>query len=325
MEMRQIFHSFNIVFRMTPIYALLLVFGALAQANSIDWKAIDSLKNRSTFQDGPNCYNAAFLAKGWTKIVSQTADEELKYYLWNFCELTETEPTPGDIFVDTVGRPQDIEHAVTYLGKGMIFEKPSTVGLLGRFAHAKEIGIFHGDLEKESTYAIRSLEDSDYFKEGKLVYRCQPHSQIEKSLSPLQHLPQYPAFLDAKELLSKLSFSTSPQSTKEFKELPIAVTKVVDILDRLRGISDDDLFLYANAESVFAHFYNFQDGLLKVPKVVSGDAYPKRAFRELTDRMSMSLRCLVERIRKARPGPETDYIVRDVSDTAYVERLNCPK
>ena len=73
------------------------------QESGINWKAIRTLNGVFALHDGPNCYNSTLIAKGYTQIISQTGDEELKYYLWTFCDRENGPPKVGDIIVKTVG------------------------------------------------------------------------------------------------------------------------------------------------------------------------------------------------------------------------------
>lgn len=300
---------------------------AFAKEPSLNWKAIRYLQDRNTFYDGPNCYNATMVAKGWTTIVSQTADEELKYYLWHFCKRINERPIEGDILVQTTGDDKQTEHAAAYLGRGRIFEKLSFLGLLGKFAHSKRIGVYDGNLKRESTYEIRKIKGSDYFKENRLDYRCESLSNIQTKLAVFQNSPEFATLQEAKMLMSKLSFSRTPKARLEFKELPKAIERVSDLLDSLSGETDKDLFLYSNAESINSHFYNLLDGLRIMPKEMYGPNgnMPKLDYEAENNRLQMSMRCLVARIRKARPGPETNYIVRDVIEAAYHSDRICPQ
>mgnify|MGYP001402472567 CR=1 FL=1 len=132
------------------------------QESGINWKAIRTLNGVFALHDGPNCYNSTLIAKGYTQIISQTGDEELKYYLWTFCDRENGPPKVGDIIVKTVGAESEIEHAATYIGSGKIFEKLSSAGIDGYFAHSPP-GVFHGNLLLSSQYTIRKIKDSSYF------------------------------------------------------------------------------------------------------------------------------------------------------------------
>lgn len=296
-----------------------------AQSTDLNWDAIRALVGRKTHQDGPNCYNATFLAKGWTSVIAQTSDEEFKYYLWHFCEPVKDDLRAGDIFVQTAGPDRDTEHGAVFLGDGMLFEKPSIAGLYGGFAWAKKIGTFEGDLEREATYAIRKTGDSDYFHETRNDYRCLPQTEVRRRLATFYRLREFAQIQKTKKLLSKLSFMRFPKKSEEFKRLPAEIDNLSRLLEKLKGDNDQDLFLYANAESIAVHVFNFVDGLRRIPKEANEKEIKTRAYQKQLNRLDMSMRCFVERIRKARSNPETDFIVRQVVMHAYVEPLRCPR
>lgn len=310
---------------MNVILLFLSLNSAFAQTTDLNWKAIRSLEGRQTLQDGPNCYNATFIAKGWTSIIAQTSDEEMKYYLWHFCESVKDDLRPGDILVQTLDESQQTEHAAVFVGNGLIFEKPSTSSLYGRIAWAKKIGISDSDVETESTYALRKIEDSMYFKEGREDYRCKPLHEIETRLFQYLQHPEFQKILLAKKLMSKLSFVRHPKRTEEFKRLPEMINATSALVEKLSGKSDLDLFLYTNAESLLFNYFNFLDGLLRNPAETNEKTYQGRAYSRQVDRLQMAVRCLVDRIHKARPGVETNFIVRRlIPDSSYHEDLKCP-
>lgn len=272
--------------------------------NSLDWKALQSLVEGFNIHDGPNCHNATMIAKGYSAIVSQTSDEELKYYLWNFCSPVNEPPIPGDIFVKTVGAEHEIEHSAVYVGNGKIFEKPSLAGIKGRFSQSPP-GVFQGDVKFESTYAIREIEKSEYFNIGKelrRVYRCQPLTEIKSKTAAFERLTDFQVIQEAKRIFANLAFETNPINPDNYQNLPSKIETLSNVLDKLSGREDKDVFLYANAASVWINFANMR------AEFTYGYTQPAPLENEY-NRLNTSMNSLADRLRATRKNPEMLFIL----------------
>jgi hypothetical protein len=273
-------------------------------SDSLDWNAIHALVGRFNLHDGPNCYNATMIAKGYSHIISQTADEELKYYLWNFCRRVNGPPIVGDILVKTDGREQDLEHAAAYVGNGRIFEKPGFGGMIGSFAQSPP-GVFQGDVKSESTYAIRKIEESDYFrkeKEPHRLYRCRPLADIKAKMDVLKRQTEFQIIQTAKQTFSDLAFEPGPIRPENYQQLPSKIEAISTMLNQLSGRQEKDVFLYANAASVWINFANMTTEF-------TYDYTKSAPMKEEYNRFTASMMSLANRIRVARKGPEISFIM----------------
>ncbi len=271
------------------------------QESGINWKAIRTLNGVFALHDGPNCYNSTLIAKGYTQIISQTGDEELKYYLWTFCDRENGPPKVGDIIVKTVGAESEIEHAATYIGSGKIFEKLSSAGIDGYFAHSPP-GVFHGNLLLSSQYTIRKIKDSSYFKdelESIRIYRCQPALKVRKKTDRFRSSPDFRMLRLTKQMLSDLAFNKDPGNLEEYKTLSDKIHSIAGLLDHLSGYGEKDLFLYVNAASIWIHILNMQR------EFDSQNIPTSASYNQLTD----SLKSLSERIRSAQDSDKINFIL----------------
>jgi hypothetical protein len=272
---------------------------AQQSSNSLDWNAIHALMGRFNLHDGPNCYNAAMIAKGYSTIISQTSDEELKYYLWNFCHRVSGQPAVGDILVKTVGAEHEVEHAAVYVGNGRIFEKPSFGGMIGIFAQSPP-GVFQGDIKVESTYAIRKIEESGYFRkehEPHRLYRCLPLTDIKAKTAVFERRIEFQIIQTAKQTFSNLAFDPGPVSPQNYQNLPNKIETISTMLNQLSGREKKDVFLYANAASIWINFSNMETEF--------SYAYTKpEPMKNEYSRFTTSMRSLADRIRAAQKGPE---------------------
>jgi hypothetical protein len=273
-------------------------------SNSLDWDAIHALDGRFNFHDGPNCYNATMIAKGYSTIISQTSDEELKYYLWNFCHRADDPPMVGDILVKTTGAEHEVEHAAAYVGNGKIFEKPGFAGTNGSFARLPP-GVFQGDVKFESTYAIRKIEESTYFRNGKenhSLYRCQPLTDVRAKTAGLERLIEFQIIQMVKRMFSNLAFDPGSIHPENTRSLGKEIETVSAIVNQLPGKEEKDLFLYVNAASLWINLGNMRMELPHDPR------QPAPLAKEF-DRLTSSMNSLADRIRNSRKSPEILFIL----------------
>jgi hypothetical protein len=244
------------------------------------------------------------IAKGYSTIISQTADEELKYYLWNFCERVKGEPIVGDILVKTVGPEQDLEHAAVYVGDNKIFEKYGFGGMNGIFSKYPP-GVFDGDVKVESTYAIRKIEESNYFRKQKRfrrLYRCQPLADIKAQRAELEQLVEFQIIQRAKQTFSNLAFDPAAVRIENYGDLPNKIETISTKLDQLSGQEKKDVFLYAHAASVWINLSNTQ---AEFSSGYTNPAPMEKEYKHLTT----SITSLAARIRAAQKSPDILFIM----------------
>ena len=277
----------------------------------LDWAAIRSLEGRRTLHDGPNCYNSTMIAKGYDSIVSQTSDEELKFYLAKYCRKVPRASVPGEILVKFVDVEHQTEHSAVYVGEGKIFEKSGIAGLQGHFSKL-EPGIFTGDLNFDSVYAIRKIDESEYFKTGEetLVYRCLPAGDVNQQTKIFKQSAEFQVITEAKQVFAKLAFDQNPGALESYENIGAKIQAVTAMINNLRGVDEKDLFLYAHATSVWINFANTREEY----RIDYEKPLPlKPEFERMTSAMDL----LAQRLRDSRKDPQTHYIVGDARPLSH--------
>jgi hypothetical protein len=146
----------------------LLLIGISAHAET--W-TMEKLVGIAPEFDGPSCYTAALLAKGYVDTLSFVGSKEIEFFMDRFCEEKTGSPEPGNLITLTPHvflepRPH-IDHVATYLGDGNVFEKE---GGIGKFKPYQV---------QDPHFLIRPMMDSPWFKDyvskgyDLKIFKCQ--------------------------------------------------------------------------------------------------------------------------------------------------------
>lgn len=155
------------------LFTAVFVFNSIASANAQSW-TLDTLLNKRTYHDGPNCLNAALAAKEILPELTYVDSVEMKYYLENYCEEKSDTTTYKDLLIVT--NTGSIEHAALHINSDKIFEKHAYSGLYGYYAAAED-----------TLYKIISRKDSDYFTKSQnhrktQTYSCEAATYIRQNI-----------------------------------------------------------------------------------------------------------------------------------------------
>jgi hypothetical protein len=152
------------------IVGILIALLLATPVHAENW-SIEKLTGLAPEFDGPSCYTAALLAKGYVDTVSFVGTKELEFFLDRFCEETTGPLKPGYLLTLSDGKFTGARahnnHIATYLGDGNVFEKE---GGLGKFEPY--------DIQ-DPHFRVRPLKESPWFNGSRLdgqvmrAYQCQ--------------------------------------------------------------------------------------------------------------------------------------------------------
>jgi hypothetical protein len=207
---------------MRSVAGILMALLFTCAAHGEGW-TMDKLVGLAPEFDGPSCYTAAFLAKGYVDTVSFVGTKELEFFLDRFCEEKFGSPEVGDFLTLTArefadARPH-VDHIATYLGNGEVFEKE---GSLGKFKPY---------MKQDPYFLRRPMRESPWFKnyEGDglvlKVYRCQDAKIVRAQTAKCEERVNAFGMADLRRdfervLLTKpAKFDPSPASVSTIRKL----------------------------------------------------------------------------------------------------------
>jgi hypothetical protein len=230
--------------------------GFQAKAQSGSW-TYQSLLSQKVLHDGPNCFNAVLLAKGFMADITYVDTLEFSYYIDNFCRPIQSkkfeegnilvylghEPSP---FVDESDSMQ-ILHGALSLGHGLIFEKTSNSGsLFGEEDDRHKPGQYKIKKIKESAFALKS-SGVRVLKE----YVCAGKDQVLARVAALNS-----DVLARRINALRLKFDNPMAEVLNFdsKKIQHQLQDIIESLKERPGIAEYDLYILAVSRSLTGSF-----------------------------------------------------------------------
>lgn len=190
---------------------------------------IEKLVGLAPEYDGPSCYTAALLAKGYVDTVSYVGTKELEFFLDRFCEEKSEAPKPGDFLTLTPrefhGSRPHIYHIATYLGEGQIFEKE---GGIGKFEPYEK---------QDPRFQVRPLKDSPWFKDYRgqnyvlKSYRCMDAKIVRTKTARCEARVNALGLADLRRDFERLLLTTPAQFNPSPSNLPVIASLTQELND----------------------------------------------------------------------------------------------
>lgn len=186
--------------------------------------SMQTLLKTISYHDGPNCFNAALVAKGMLNNITYVDAIEYRYFLETQCQQTE-EGVPGGLFsISTAG---SLIHGGILINADSIFEKYSYAGFLG---WSSKVQYPNPYLIDEASYKIRPITESRYFLD------CDANCEVKKYSCVLQSASQRCSMVlidsginEIRELLERIYLDQNQQITFNDK-LPSLMHKLNSFL-----------------------------------------------------------------------------------------------
>jgi len=214
---------------------------------------ITSLSQHVSYHDGPNCFNAALVAAGFSDDIVYVDSLEYAFYLESFCSEQVKAPfATGNLLVYLGVEPHPfadqneikIQHAAFSLGGGKLIEKTSNRGRLFGKKEGRELpGVYQVKNLSQSAFATRTSGT-------KLVkaYKCQSPEQVRKKIASLNEDPLAQQLSSLRQKFSDQIQTMEPAYIQGLNEELKAITQA--ILSR-EGTTEGDLFVAALSRSLF--------------------------------------------------------------------------
>lgn len=169
--------------------------------------------SQPVMNDGPNCFNAAFMALGYVKDVIHTSTYEAVFYLKNFCQevATVAPKAKNGALIVYVGADSVMYHMAVALGNGRVFEKYNYGGY-----HRTS----RKDASRPGEYFIQDFQSSYYFQryssKTTKVFHCVEAEVAREKLAPLQQLGSVQSLRLITEHLAADVLRVEPSRIDEF-------------------------------------------------------------------------------------------------------------
>tara|TARA_B110001454_G_scaffold106457_1_gene100171 strand:- start:5532 stop:6425 length:894 start_codon:yes stop_codon:yes gene_type:complete len=250
--------------RLISILFFLLSFNLTYAQNHIPEK-IRLLTQYQSPYDGPNCFNASLVAKGYMNTIQYVDGMEFLFYLDKFCQQQKQNLlSRGNVLVyfgkesyfeDEPSNGLQILHSSISLGEAQIFEKTSIDGV-----HSQKLD----QADRPGRYEVKKINDSPFSGDSgqnngvkiRLSYACiSSHivrTQIEKlnSKSAINRL-----ILFRSKFNQAILAPHGPDKEATKKELD----DFIKIVESVKGTSEADLYLAAISKSVLGTVNSFMD------------------------------------------------------------------
>lgn len=161
---------------------------AAAPFVSFDEAALRARFDQPVLNDGPNCYNTAFVSMGYLPDIVHTSTDEAIYYFHNFCQEqkgVKAEGAQNGALIAYHSADSKLVHVAVALGGGNVLEKYNYLGL-----HADS---FHRN-EEAGRYLFQNLRSSYYFQsysaQRTKVYHCVTATELQQRLAAVLVSPQ---------------------------------------------------------------------------------------------------------------------------------------
>lgn len=272
-----------------PVYAAASnrsdISSRLAKDSYLDSR-IQKVLGTVSFHDGPNGYNAASLAKGFTDHVGHTSNMEFRYYLTHFCEPTDSPTRRGDLVVVeklSSSAEGELIHAMTTWTPRTAFEKFSAAGLNGTFSD-----------KGNADYRFTHFEDSNPVKncgEGCQItnYSCQKVGRVRETLKSCQNKKPFEAISLMRRNLEALSLNSKKDISEDYNKLIDFEQWMIHRVQGLDVTDDCALFYLSSWQSIVGHLDHLALQNLNKRISVAPPEKLKIKIRGLADRLKNQL------------------------------------
>lgn len=212
-----------------------VTFFALGASATQAWTP-ETLQGKQSFHEGPNCFNAALVGKGYLDNLIYTDAIEYRFFLEKFCSPVSSTPDNSKGLLYAVERESRLEHGFLSIGTGTIFEKLSTAGV---FSH-------YDDSVSSSFYRIKELNDSPYVascKENCIVraFSCKSANEVRAIIQSCGVRPANGSIESLRRSLSSIALTSNYNYTLDDTVLAKFESLVEDVKN-LSGIDECDLY-----------------------------------------------------------------------------------
>lgn len=215
-----------------------------------------------SYQDGPNCFNAALYAKGYISERTKTDESEFNFFLEKFCQKKTSAPEKGDVLA--LQSENQFYHGALSLGKGKIFEKLSTWGRnppkILPIKNAKKV---IEERKVSSQYLIKKMSDSKYFNDVEktkgdlIIYSCPDQKQVIADLEILNLIPGIKKIQDLNKKLEEVIFQKKPPRDWQEKAALLILKTLSEI--RVDEVSNKDAkYLAVKLKSLESQIWDFE-------------------------------------------------------------------
>lgn len=263
----------------------LLIFSlqsfAASPAVTFDETMLRQRFDRSVLNDGPNCYNTAFIAMGYMDDVIHTSTDEARFYLKNFCQLQKNktaDQAQNGALIAYYTASSDLVHVAVALGSNTVLEKYSYEG-----SHRAS----RRNSNRAGDYLFQALEKSYYFKNYSSartkVFHCASWEEVRGVLGGILDLPAVHTLNQLRFDLAKDLEKVNPQDLDLFLESSVA-NYLMPLEQVLSSPAQSDLekqYIRSLATSLLQQIYYSADGA-----PISCDRCSRKALRPLYDRIS---------------------------------------
>lgn len=293
-------------------------FGAWNQVSTDLQKEIMILGARQiTYQDGPNCFNAALVGKGYLDEIAYTSSAEFAFFIHRFCQPKTGSEKPGDLL--TLQDDGTYMHGALALGNGQIFEKR---GLWGRNMPAEKpsdginmppsANILKQEEQErfdDSRYVTHGRKDSYYLNPQtrsalgdpppqEQDYSCLPKKMVQASLNELYTLPVSASIRSLNKEMEPLFLK---KETPQISADQIArIEKIAELLQGTSPEGEKSLFALTSAWSLQGSLSNLLTDISK----------PSQALSKAMDDLSSAIKSQELKERK-KPTSLTDQLFHE--------------
>lgn len=212
----------------------LLAFSSLSLAAPA-WVPFDEASLQKRFakpvlNDGPNCYNTAFIALGYQQETLHTSTFETLFYLKNFCQQQNlpAAKAPNGALIAYFSATSDLVHIAANLGGARVLEKTTYAGTHRATPR---------DQSHPGEYLFHNLASSYYFKsysaKNTKVFYCLPSEEVHRRLASIDSLPEVQSLFRLRQDLAQELQILQPENLDVFfTESALNILK--DILEVLQ-------------------------------------------------------------------------------------------
>lgn len=245
----------------------------------------------TAYHDGPNCFNAALVGKGYLSELTYTEDVEISFFLDKFCHEVAPPERSGDILI--VARKEGLAHAAVALSDGNIFEKLSTWGKSpalipeqsdGRSPEAKAQET--RERSEASQYLVKQKSSSPYFNspEAKIkIYRCKDADEVSVKLKSLNQTREIQALQKINKKIEDIVFKEKLSPTYQ-EDLAPSIAKFADMVSKTKLNGENAQFLQVKTASLLGQLFHLNpSGLASESKKYSDAKEKLQAAKKVLD------------------------------------------
>lgn len=152
--------------KLTHLLLAVSLFGVSSSAWANPLWSIEKLLTTTSYQDGPNCYNAALAGSGLINYIGYTDSTEFRFFLETQCKR-QAQAAPGTLIA--ISQDSWLQHGLIAIGENEVFEKDSFVGKSGQWMADKPST---DNSVEDYKYVIRPESKSPYIQKCTLIAQC---------------------------------------------------------------------------------------------------------------------------------------------------------